>query len=105
MSDDINPEQQQLIRKKLNDLLEPVKIEVIDDSKLHRNHAEAKKHGGGHFRLFIVSPLFSEKTEIERHRMIYVALGDSIGQEIHALSIKALSPEEYCDTEMRTQNQ
>lgn len=91
---DTNLQRQQLIVERLTASLEPSEIEVTDESYLHEGHPEAEKHGGGHFKLLIVSHMFQEKTELERHRMIYMALGDTVGQEIHALSIKALTPEE-----------
>ena len=52
------------------------------------------KGGGGHFQLIIVSPLFEGKSSQARHRMIHAALGDMLQREIHALSIKAYTPDE-----------
>lgn len=94
MTDNINKKRTDLILKKLTNSLQPDKINVIDDSAAHAGHASAKEHGGGHFKLHIVSELFEDKTELERHRMIYAVLVDTIGQEIHALSIRALTPTE-----------
>lgn len=48
-----------------------------------------------HFEVTVVTPGFEEKSLIDRHRMIYAALGDAMRQEIHALTIKALTPEQY----------
>ena len=80
------------IKQKLT-ALSPEKIEIIDESVKHIGHEEAK-NGGGHFFLTIVSCNFYEKSTIDRHRMIYAALGEMIGRDIHALSIKAYTPEE-----------
>ncbi len=80
------------IRERLR-ALQPLSIELIDDSAKHAGHAGAKS-GGGHYRLNIVSPRFSGVPTIERHRLIYEALGDLMQHQIHALSITALSPEE-----------
>jgi BolA protein len=80
------------IRKRLA-TLQPTLIEIADDSALHAGHAGAAA-GGGHFRLTIVSPLFAGKRTIERHRMVYDALGTMMRQQIHAMSISAMSPEE-----------
>jgi BolA protein len=63
-------------------------LEIIDESHKHAGHAEAKKSGGGHFRIVMVSPDFEGKTLIQRHRMVYDAL-KPIAAQIHALSIKA----------------
>jgi BolA protein len=73
--------------------LEPEAIELEDESALHAGHAGARD-GGGHFRLTIVSPQFRGQSTLARHRMIYGALAPMMKREIHALSIRALSPEE-----------
>lgn len=81
-----------LMREKLV-ALEPLRLEILDDSAKHAGHAGAKG-GGGHYRLTIVSPRFSGSATMQRHRLIYEALGPMMRGEIHALSIKALAPEE-----------
>jgi BolA family transcriptional regulator, general stress-responsive regulator len=70
--------------------LEPISLEIKDDSALHAGHAG--NTGGGHFTLTIVSSQFSQKSQIMRHRLIYQALFDLIPQQIHAISILAISP-------------
>jgi|TARA_B110000263_G_scaffold175865_1_gene153738 BolA protein len=80
------------IKQKLT-FLSPEKIEIIDESRKHIGH-EGAKDGGGHFLLTIVSGNFYKKSTIERHRIIYDALGEMVGRDIHALSIKAYTPEE-----------
>ena len=72
--------------------LQPVSLEIQDDSALHAGHAG--NTGGGHFTLKIVSSQFSQKSQIIRHRLIYQALADLIPQQIHALSILAISPDD-----------
>jgi BolA protein len=72
--------------------LQPVSLEIQDDSALHAGHAG--NTGGGHFTLKIVSSQFSQKSQIIRHRLIYQALTDLIPQQIHALSILAISPDD-----------
>jgi BolA protein len=74
--------------------LEPIAIEIIDDSAKHAGHAGAKG-GGGHFRLAIVSPRFAGCRTMERHRLVYDALGPLMKREIHALSISAKTPDEH----------
>jgi BolA protein len=73
-------------------VLEPQRLEIADDSAKHAGHAGAG--GGGHYRLAIVSPRFSGCGTMQRHRLIYEALGPMMRGEIHALSIKALAPDE-----------
>jgi BolA protein len=74
-------------------ILTPDSVELIDDSEKHAGH-EGAKGGGGHFELIIVSPQFEGKSTQARHRMIHAALGDMLQREIHALSIKAYTPDE-----------
>lgn len=50
---------------------------------------------GQHFTALIVSPAFAGKRLIQRHQLVYAALGDRMKAEIHALSMKTLTPEEY----------
>ncbi len=73
--------------------LEPLAMDIIDDSAKHAGHAGARS-GGGHYQLAIVSTHFAGKGTLERHRLIYDALGPMMRAEIHALSIQALTPEE-----------
>lgn len=72
--------------------LDPLRVDIADDSAKHAGHAGAS--GGGHYRLVIVSPRFAGCATMQRHRLIYEALGPMMRGEIHALSIKALAPEE-----------
>jgi len=82
------------IEHKLKAALQPLRLEVEDESHKHAGHAGAREHGGGHFNVTIVSAAFAGKGLLERHRLVYAALGDTLRREIHALSIRALSPEE-----------
>ena len=72
--------------------LQPISLTIKDDSAMHAGHAG--NTGGGHFTLTIVSSQFSQKSQIIRHRLIYQALTDLIPQQIHALSILAISPDD-----------
>ncbi len=71
----------------------PKSIEVVDQSRRHVGHAGAQS-GGGHFDLTIVTERFKNQNQVVRHRMIYSSLNDMMPAEIHALSIKALTPDE-----------
>lgn len=73
-------------------VLQPIKLEIKDDSALHAGHAG--NTGGGHFSVKIVSSQFSQKSQIIRHRLVYQALTDLIPHKIHALSIVAISPDD-----------
>jgi BolA protein len=74
--------------------LAPESIDIIDESSLHAGH-EGAKSGGGHYRLTIVSLQFHGLTLPGRHRMVYDALGPMMHKQIHALAIKACTPEEF----------
>lgn len=50
---------------------------------------------GQHFSAVIVSSAFAGKRLIQRHQLVYAALGDRMKAEIHALSMKTLTPDEY----------
>lgn len=83
---------EELLRQRLATLA-PQQFELIDDSALHAGH-EGARSGGGHYRLRIVSAAFAGKNTVARHRLVYDALGELMRSRIHALSIKALSPDE-----------
>ena len=72
-------------------VLNPVSCQIEDDSALHAGHAGAAS-GGGHYRLRLVSEKFNGLRLIERHRLVYDAVGDLMQTEIHALVITALAP-------------
>lgn len=73
--------------------LNPLSVEILDESHQHAGHAGSRE-GGGHYLLRIVSPQFIGKSTITRHRMIYSALGAMMKREIHALNIQANTPDE-----------
>ena len=81
------------IEAKLRQQFAPQDLEVVDDSAAHVGHAGAAS-GGGHFNVLIVAKAFAGKAPLARHRMVYAALDDMMGKDIHALSIRALTPDE-----------
>ncbi|MGZ8095180.1 MAG: BolA family protein [Methylosarcina sp.] len=82
----------QLIKQLLTDALKPKVLEIIDNSAVHAGHAGARN--GGHYHVTIVSEAFEGKSMVQRHQLIYKALGDLMKQQIHALGINAISPSE-----------
>jgi len=82
-----------LIRRSLEAAFTPEELEIIDDSRQHAGHAGARD-GRGHFQVRILSRQFSGKRTVERHRMVYAALGSLMQTDIHALGLIALSPED-----------
>ena len=81
------------IRGALQQALKPQHIDVQDDSHLHAGHAGAAT-GRGHFTVHVVAEAFEGQPLIARHRQVYAALGELMQTDIHALSIRALTPSE-----------
>ena len=73
--------------------LAPVALEVTDDSHKHAGHAGARG-GQGHFSVHVVSAAFAGKLPLARHRLVYAALGAMMQTDIHALVIRARTPDE-----------
>jgi len=82
------------IEQRLRAALQPLHLEIEDESAKHAGHAGARD-GGGHFDVTIVSSQFSGKSLLQRHRLVYDALGETMRKDIHALSIHAFTPEEH----------
>jgi BolA protein len=76
------------------DALNPTRIELIDDSEKHRGHGGHNPAGESHFSLLIESDAFTGKSRVERQRMVHQALGELVGNRVHALSIQAKAPGE-----------
>ncbi|MGF6419928.1 BolA protein [Stenotrophomonas sp. AN71] len=81
------------IRDALQQALAPSVLEIEDDSHRHAGHAGARD-GRGHFNVFLVSERFAGQGPLARHRAVYAALGSMMDTDIHALSIRALTPSE-----------
>ena len=73
----------------ISDALQPEQLEIIDDSHKHIGH-EGAKGGLGHFTVLIKSDALEGKRMLQKHRMIYNALGDMMQTDIHALAIKVI---------------
>lgn len=83
------------IRRRLTVAFAPLHLDVFDDSASHAGHSGAMASGGAYFYVTVVSPVFEGKSLIQRHQMVYNALGDMMREEIHALSMKVFTPSEY----------
>jgi BolA protein len=81
------------IRAAIESALDPVSVEIEDDSHKHAGHAGARD-GRGHFRVDVVSSAFAGMTPIARHRAVYAAVGELMTTDIHALVIRARAPAE-----------
>ena len=72
--------------------LQPLRLEVVDDSHLHAGHAGARE--GRHFTVRITAERFNGLSRVARHRLIYDSLQLLIPRGIHALAIEARAPGE-----------
>ncbi|MCX8018271.1 MAG: BolA family transcriptional regulator [Rhodocyclaceae bacterium] len=81
----------EILRERLS-RLDPVALDIRDDSAQHAGHAGARE--GGHYAVTIVAACFAGLPAIRRHRLVYDAVGDLMQRGIHALSIHAKTPEE-----------
>ena len=82
------------IKNRLTEALAPESINVIDNTQAHAGHAGIQQSGGGHFHVAIVSEAFNGKSLVQRHQLVYKALGEMMKQQIHALGIDASAPQE-----------
>ena len=89
----------QIIRQKLQAALSPQRLELEDDSWRHAGHhheggMDAKEGGESHFNLLIVSEAFEGQSRVNRQRAINKLLAEELAGPVHALSIKAFTPQE-----------
>jgi len=87
----VSAETAALLRERLA-ALAPQSLAIEDESHRHAGHAGAKE--GGHYKITIVAAAFAGHNTVRRHRMIHEAVGDLMRGRIHALSIRAFSPDE-----------
>jgi BolA protein len=81
----------QALTQRLQERLNPVWLEVLDESASHAGHVGANDSGfGTHFRVRIQSDVFTGKSRVSRHRLVYDALQEFIDQGLHALAIEVI---------------
>jgi BolA family transcriptional regulator, general stress-responsive regulator len=82
------------LHRKLTDALQPTRLAIVDDSHKHAGHAGARPGGESHFSVEIVSPAFTGKSRVERQRLVYAALAAELREQVHALALRTLAPDE-----------
>ena len=81
----------QALTQRLQERLNPVFLEVLDESAAHAGHVGADDSGmGTHFRIRIESPVFTGKSRVARHRLVYDALQEYMDLGLHALAIEVI---------------
>ncbi len=70
-------------------------VKTYIESALPCEHVQVEGDDGRHFQALIVSAQFQGKNTVQQHQMVYKSLGDKMKQEIHALSMKTLTPEQW----------
>ena len=82
------------IARRLTSALAPDRLAVIDDSEKHRGHSGHDARGESHFTVEIVAAAFAGRSRVERQRLVNHALAELLAERVHALAIRASSPEE-----------
>jgi acid stress-induced BolA-like protein IbaG/YrbA len=72
----------------------PEQLQGYIQSGMQCDHVEVRGDGH-HFEAVIVSALFRGKNKVQQHQVVYKALGDRMREEIHALSMQTLTPEDW----------
>ena len=76
------------ITRALREAFRPMRLNVVDESHLHKGHAGHRPEGETHFRVKIAADAFAGKSRIEAHRMVNTALADEFARGLHALAIE-----------------
>jgi acid stress-induced BolA-like protein IbaG/YrbA len=76
-------------------MADPRSIEEAIRGAFECSHVDVRGDDGVHFEALVVSPSFEGLSRVRRHQMVYAALGERMREEIHALSMHTLSPEEW----------
>ena len=80
------------MRELLEEAFAPTRLEIINDSAKHHGHAGDDGSGESHFTVVIEAPPFADMTRLARQRAVIAALGDIVGERVHAVAIKANAP-------------
>ena len=82
------------IRERLMVALEPLRLDVVNESHLHAGHRGSPGTGESHFRTLVVSARFTGLSRVDRHRLVNETLAGIIGGKVHAFALKAYAPGE-----------
>ena len=82
------------LRQKLMVGLNPIRLDIINESELHAGHRSSPGTGESHWRIVIVSPEFADKSRLQRHRMVNEVLAQELAGRIHAMALHTFAPGE-----------
>jgi BolA family transcriptional regulator, general stress-responsive regulator len=82
------------IRERLMVALEPVRLDIVNESELHAGHRGSPGTGNSHFRVLIVSPKFAGQSRVNRHRMVNEVMTEFLNGGVHALALATYAPGE-----------
>jgi len=75
--------------------MDPKQIQTLIEQNLSESRADVRTDGQGHYEAVVICPAFEGKRSVARHQLVYGALGQRVGREIHALALKTFTPEEW----------
>ena len=75
--------------------MSPAEIEHLIKQGLPAAEVRVSSEDGAHFEALVIAAVFAGKRPLARHRMVYAALGERMGRDIHALSLRTLTPDEW----------
>ncbi|MFN4037783.1 MAG: BolA family protein [Erythrobacter sp.] len=81
------------MHKLLTDAFTPTRLAIINDSAKHRGHMGDDGSGESHFTIEIEATAFAPMNRLARQRAVIAALGDIVGERVHAVAIKASVPD------------
>ncbi|WP_193139307.1 MULTISPECIES: BolA family protein [unclassified Meridianimarinicoccus] len=76
------------IETRLSQAFGPERLEVVDESEMHRGHAGYQEGGQSHFRVQIAAAELAAMSRLQRHRAVHAAIGKDILARIHALALE-----------------
>ena len=77
--------------------MSPQQVAALIQAGIPRSEATVTSDDNVHFEAVVVSPAFAGKRAVQRHQLVYAALGAAVGNEIHALALQVFTPDEYAD--------
>jgi acid stress-induced BolA-like protein IbaG/YrbA len=75
--------------------MNPQEVAQIIETGLAGSQAIVKSDDNVHFEAVVIAPAFAGKRSVQRHQLVYGTLGESMGNEIHALALQVFTPEEF----------